>query len=543
MNAVPASVAGVKEIIMVVPPAKDGSVNPYVLTAAREAGVTRIFKIGGAQAIAALAFGTGLVPKVDKITGPGNIFVTLAKKAVYGYCDIDMLAGPSEILIVADQTADKRYIAADMLSQAEHDVLASSILITDSAELAAAVETELAVQLEQLPRKEIAQQALQQNGLILVTGSIGEAMELANLSAPEHLEILTAEPFGLLPYVKHAGAVFLGPWSPEPLGDYLAGPNHVLPTGGTARFYSVLNVETFMKKTSIIAYSQQALQAASQQVIRLAEAEGLEAHAKAIRVRRDRPGLDQLKPYSVEETEFPIKLDANERASNLPAAVLQEVTGRLGELAFNRYPDIGITGLRDKIAKAMNLSRDNVVVGNGSSELLAALCYAFGGTGRSIVFPTPSFSMYGIYTKMADSQAVPVPLKADYSLSADEAMQFHGTIEAIVAGAACPVVVDEAYYEFHGHSAIGLLARYPNLIITRTFSKAYGLASARVGYLLAAPELTTVLGKVLMPYHVNALSLAAAEVVYDRRKAFEPDIDLAIRERQRLIDSLNLVDG
>lgn len=288
MNAVPASVAGVKEIIMVVPPAKDGSVNPYVLTAAREAGVTRIFKIGGAQAIAALAFGTGLVPKVDKITGPGNIFVTLAKKAVYGYCDIDMLAGPSEILIVADQTADKRYIAADMLSQAEHDVLASSILITDSADLAAAVENELAVQLEQLPRKEIAEQALQRNGLILVTESILEAMELANLSAPEHLEILTAEPFGLLPYVKHAGAVFLGPWSPEPLGDYLAGPNHVLPTGGTARFYSVLNVETFMKKTSIIAYSQQALQAASQQVIRLAEAEGLEAHANAIRVRRDR---------------------------------------------------------------------------------------------------------------------------------------------------------------------------------------------------------------------------------------------------------------
>lgn len=288
MNAVPASVAGVKEIIMVVPPAKDGSVNPYVLTAAREAGVTRIFKIGGAQAIAALAFGTGLVPKVDKITGPGNIFVTLAKKAVYGYCDIDMLAGPSEILIVADQTADKRYIAADMLSQAEHDVLASSILITDSADLAAAVETELAAQLEQLPRKEIAEQALQRNGLILVTESILEAMELANLSAPEHLEILTAEPFGLLPYVKHAGAVFLGPWSPEPLGDYLAGPNHVLPTGGTARFYSVLNVETFMKKTSIIAYSQQALQAASQQVIRLAEAEGLEAHANAIRVRRDR---------------------------------------------------------------------------------------------------------------------------------------------------------------------------------------------------------------------------------------------------------------
>lgn len=287
MNAIPASVAGVQDIVMVVPPAKDGSVNPYVLVAAHEAGVSRIFKVGGAQAIAALAFGTDSIPKVDKITGPGNIFVTMAKKAVYGYCDIDMLAGPSEILIVADKTANKRYIAADMLSQAEHDVLASSILITDSSELAEAVEEELMIQLQQLPRKEIAEQALQQNGLILVTETMLEAMELANLSAPEHLEILTAEPFALLPYVRHAGAVFLGPWSPEPLGDYLAGPNHVLPTGGTARFYSVLNVETFMKKTSIIAYSQQALLAAGNQVIRLAEAEGLEAHANAIRVRRE----------------------------------------------------------------------------------------------------------------------------------------------------------------------------------------------------------------------------------------------------------------
>lgn len=286
MNAIPAVVAGVKEIIMVVPPAKDGTVNPYVLAAAREAGVTRVFKIGGAQAVAALAFGTNTVPKVDKITGPGNIFVTLAKKAVYGYCDIDMLAGPSEILIVADKTANPVYIAADMLSQAEHDVLASSIVITDSAELAQAVEEEIGRQLTLLPRQEIAAEALNKNGLIIVAVNLAEAIELVNFAAPEHLEILTAEPFALLPAVRHAGAVFLGPWSPEPLGDYFAGPNHVLPTGGTARFYSVLNVETFMKKTSIIAYSKEALTAVSDQVIRLAVAEGLDAHANAIRVRR-----------------------------------------------------------------------------------------------------------------------------------------------------------------------------------------------------------------------------------------------------------------
>ncbi len=288
MNAVPAKVAGVKEIIMVVPPARDGSVNPYVLMAAKLAGVTRIFKLGGAQAIGALAFGTETVPKVDKITGPGNIFVTLAKKAVYGHCDIDMLAGPSEILILADETADPAYAAADMLSQAEHDVLASSILITTSADLVEKVQTELEKQLTVLPRSEIARASLEKNGMIVLARSREEAAELANLSAPEHLEVLMAEPFMLLPLLKNAGAIFLGPYSSEPLGDYLAGTNHVLPTGGTARFYSALNVETFMKKTSIIAYTKDALADVSADIIRLAEAEGLQAHANAIRVRGER---------------------------------------------------------------------------------------------------------------------------------------------------------------------------------------------------------------------------------------------------------------
>ncbi|WP_405738948.1 histidinol dehydrogenase, partial [Anaerovibrio slackiae] len=252
----------------------------------KEAGVSKIFKIGGAQAIAAMAFGTETIPRVDKITGPGNIFVTLAKKAVYGHCDIDMLAGPSEILIVADKTADPAYTAADMLSQAEHDMLASSIVITDSAELAGKVAEEAEKQLKKLPREEITRASLDRNGLIIVTEDIMQAVELANVSAPEHMEILTEQPFQLLPYVRHAGAVFLGAYSPEPLGDYFAGPNHVLPTGGTARYYSVLNVETFMKRTSIISYTQAQLDAVSDDVIRLAEAEGLQAHANAVRLRK-----------------------------------------------------------------------------------------------------------------------------------------------------------------------------------------------------------------------------------------------------------------
>lgn len=285
MNAMPAVVAGVKEIIMMVPP-KNGKINPYVLVAAKEAGVSKIFKIGGAQAIAAMAFGTETIPRVDKITGPGNIFVTLAKKAVYGHCDIDMLAGPSEILIVADKTADPAYTAADMLSQAEHDMLASSIVITDSPELAEKVAVEAEKQLKVLPREEITRASLDRNGMIIITEDIMQAVELANVSAPEHMEVLTEQPFQLLPYIRHAGAVFLGAYSPEPLGDYFAGPNHVLPTGGTARYYSVLNVETFMKRTSIISYTQEQLGAVSDDVIRLAEAEGLQAHANAVKLRK-----------------------------------------------------------------------------------------------------------------------------------------------------------------------------------------------------------------------------------------------------------------
>ena len=284
MNAVPAAVAGVGEIIMMVPP-KNGKINPYVLLAAKIAGVSKIYKIGGAQAIAAMAYGTQTIPRVDKITGPGNIFVTLAKKAVYGHCDIDMLAGPSEILIVADETADPAYTAADMLSQAEHDTLASSILITTSEALAHEVDALVEEQLKGLPREQIARASIEQNGLIVIADHIMEAIEYANISAPEHLELLTKQPFELLPYVRHAGAVFLGAYPPEPLGDYFAGPNHVLPTGGTARFYSVLNVETFMKRTSIISYTKDALHEVEADIIRLAEAEGLHAHANAVRLR------------------------------------------------------------------------------------------------------------------------------------------------------------------------------------------------------------------------------------------------------------------
>ncbi len=285
MNVVPATVAGVKDILMTTPPGADGKVNPGTLVAADIAGVKTIYKVGGAQAIAAMAYGTESVPKVDKITGPGNIFVALAKKAVYGHVSIDSIAGPSEILVLADETANPRYVAADLLSQAEHDELASAILITTSRELAQRVSKEVDLFLEQLSRREIMEKSLDNNRYILLADTMDSAIEAANDIASEHLEILTGNPFDTMTRIQNAGAIFLGEYSSEPLGDYYAGPNHILPTNGTAKFFSPVNVDDFIKKTSIISYSREALQAVHQDIERFAESEGLTAHANSIRVR------------------------------------------------------------------------------------------------------------------------------------------------------------------------------------------------------------------------------------------------------------------
>jgi histidinol dehydrogenase len=288
MNVLPARVAGVKRILMTTPPGKDGKVNPGTLVAADIAGVDEIYKAGGAQAIAAMAFGTESIPRVDKITGPGNIFVALAKKACFGFVSIDSIAGPSEILVLADETANPRYVAADLLSQAEHDELASAILITTSMELAQKVSAETEGFMKELSRAEIIQKSLDNYGNIFVAETMDEAIEAANEIASEHLEILTANPFETMTKIKNAGAIFLGEYSSEPLGDYFAGPNHILPTNGTARFFSPLNVDDFLKKTSIISYSEPALKKVHEDIELFAEEEGLTAHANSIKVRFER---------------------------------------------------------------------------------------------------------------------------------------------------------------------------------------------------------------------------------------------------------------
>ena len=285
MNIAPAKAAGVDEIVMVTPPGKDGKVTPTTLVAAHEAGADVVYKVGGAQAIAALAYGTESIPKVDKIVGPGNIYVALAKRAVYGHVSIDAIAGPSEILVIADETANPRYVAADLLSQAEHDELASAILVTTSQELAEKVSEEVDGFLKELSRSEIIRKSLDNYGYILVADTMEEVIDIANEIASEHLEIQTKNPYDIMTRIRNAGAIFIGEYSSEPLGDYFAGPNHVLPTNGTAKFFSPLSVDDFIKKSSIIAYSQEALGAIHTNIEKFAEAEHLTAHANSIKVR------------------------------------------------------------------------------------------------------------------------------------------------------------------------------------------------------------------------------------------------------------------
>ena len=285
MNVLPAKVAGVDRIVMCTPPGKDGKVYPSTLVAAKEAGVDEIYKVGGAQAIAAMAFGTESVPKVDKIVGPGNIYVALAKKAVFGYVSIDSIAGPSEILVLADETANPRYVAADLLSQAEHDEMASAILITTSQKLAEEVSAEIDQFVAELSRKEIIQKSLDNYRYILVADNMEEAIDTVNAIASEHMEIVTADPFHVMTKIRNAGAIFIGEYSSEPLGDYFAGPNHVLPTNGTAKFFSALSVDDFIKKSSIISYSREALEKVHKDIEQFAECEKLTAHANSIRVR------------------------------------------------------------------------------------------------------------------------------------------------------------------------------------------------------------------------------------------------------------------
>ncbi len=585
MNAIPARVAGVGELIMVVP-TPDGLRNSMVLAAAAIAGVDRVFTMGGAQAVAALAFGTRTVPAVDKIVGPGNAYVAEAKRRVFGVVGIDMIAGPSEILVLTDGSVDPDWVAMDLFSQAEHDELAQSILLCPDAAFIDRVAESIARLLPTMPRRAVIERSLADRGMLVQVRDMHEACELANHIAPEHLEIIAADPRRWADRIRHAGAMFLGPYASESLGDYCAGPNHVLPTMRTARFSSPLGVYDFQKRSSIIEVSRDAAQALGRVAATLARGEGLEAHARSAELRLDpagthpsagsalaarvqgliRPEVLAMTSYHVPPAAGLVKLDAMENPYTLPPALQGALGERLAAALLNRYPAPAYAGLKAAIGAKLGVPAGyEVLLGNGSDELITLLCVATARPGATVLAPVPSFVMYEVSAKLAGSRFVGVPLAADFSLDLPamlEAVRRHRPavvflafpnnptgncfdsvhIEAILAEAPGLVVIDEAYQPFALDTWMPRLPHYPNLVVMRTLSK-LGLAGLRLGYLSAAPEWLSQLDKVRPPYNIGVLNEAAAQFALEHLDVLDAQAEQIRRERSVLLAALQSMAG
>jgi histidinol dehydrogenase len=577
MNAVPAQVAGVPRIAVVTPP---GTLerNPAVAAIIHELGISEVYRAGGAQAVAALAFGTETIPRVDKIVGPGNIYVATAKKIVYGAAGIDSIAGPTEVVVLADRTANPRFIAADLLAQAEHDEEASAILVTTSDELAREVAGEIEIQIRELERREIARKSINSYGAAFVVRSIEEACELVNLISPEHLELMTADDDGAAEMIKNAGALFFGAWSSEPVGDYLAGPNHVLPTVGTARFSSPLGVYDFLKRQSVIRYTREAIEMNAGAVASMADAEGLTAHRRAVNMRRGEKDTSDLKPqishpslkikpavraitaYTLAPRRATIKLNQNESPFDMPGEIKQEVERRLAARAWSRYPDFVPASLLERLAHFSNWKPEGTLAGNGSNELIQATLMVTVGPGTRVLIPEPTFTLYRQIVTVLGGEVISVPLtpalQFDTGAIRDKAARAdviiicspnnptgcrigEEEISEIARDFNGIVVVDEAYHEFSGRTLVPLLAELPNLIVLRTFSKAMAMAGLRVGYLLASPELAREVHKATLPYNLNFFSATAAEVACERYDLLKPQIETIISERERLLAEMS----
>ncbi len=539
MLAVPAQIAGCREIVLCTPPMADGRVNPAVLFAARTAGVSRIFKIGGVQAIAAMAYGTESVPRVDKIFGPGNRYVMAAKQLVsLKDVAIDMPAGPSEVAVIADDTADATFVAADLLSQAEHGTDSQALLVTTSQRLLREVENEVGRQLAVLPRKDIAALSLENSKLIL-TDSMDTAMELTNAYAPEHLIIQTADYRELADRVVNAGSVFLGAYACESAGDYASGTNHTLPTSGYAKAYSGVNLDSFCRKITFQELTAQGIRNIGPAIELMAEGEQLHGHRNAVTVRLDsmaatgdgedggfcldslvRPNIRRMAPYSSARSEYSgraasVFLDANENPYNSP---------------LNRYPDPLQTELKEEISRIKGVPTASIFCGNGSDEAIDIAFRIFCEPGRdNVVAIDPTYGMYGVCAEMNDVEYRKVLLNDDFSLDAGRMLAAadghtrlmfvctpnnptgndlsHKEIERLLQGFKGMVVVDEAYGDFSGSpSFLRLLDRYPNLIVLQTLSKAWGCAAIRLGMAFASPEVIALYNKVKYPYNINILT-------------------------------------
>ena len=580
MAAIPARVAGVGRIVVCTPP----NPHPAILAAAHLVGIDALYQIGGAQAIAALAYGTESVPRVDKIVGAGNLFVTLAKQQVYGLVGLDGLAGPTETMVIADGTADAGWVAADLLAQAEHDALASAILLTPDRGLAEAVQVEVGRRLEGLSRAEIIAQSLENRSCAVVTPDLATAVALANDYAPEHLCLAVAEPDALVPLIRHAGGIFVGERSCEVLGDYVAGPSHVMPTGGSARYASPLSVADFCKLTSLIALDGETSVTLSAPAAELAEVESLTAHAAAARLRADagpgepagatwraaelvRPHLRSLPAYQPVQPpevvaqqlghppEAIVKLDANEN----PYGALPAVREALAELAaVHRYPDPESRALRAKLADHHRVSMENLLVGAGADELIDLLVRLLLGPSDALITCPPTFGMYAFDARLNDARVVAVPRRADFSLDVEaieRACRRERPKMLMLASPSNPdggllgaadldrllalplvVVIDEAYVEFAqaGASYLQRVVAHGNLIVLRTFSKWAGLAGLRAGYGVFPSDLIPYLWRIKQPYNVSAAAEAAAIVALERADELEVIGQRLVAERERL---------
>jgi len=590
MNAVPARVAGVKRLAITTPPGTLERV-PEVAALASELGISEVYRVGGAQAIAALAFGTESVPRVDKIVGPGNIYVAIAKKIVYGSVGIDSIAGPTEVVVLADESADPGFIAADLLAQAEHDPEASSICVTTSKELAREVVSEVARQLEALERREIAGESLDQYGAVFVVESLEAGCELVNLIAPEHLELMTRDNERVADLIESAGAIFFGAWSPEPVGDYFAGPNHVLPTVGTARFSSPLGVYDFLKRQSIIEYTRESIQKSAGAIAAMARSEGLSAHARAVLMRAEalashspeaegqpegvepsrclekiKPAVRAISAYTLPPYRAGIKINQNENPFDMPEEIKAEVERRLTGRAWARYPDFVPSSLLATLAAFAGWKPEGTLAGNGSNELIQATLMVTVGRGSRALIPEPTFTLYRQIVTVLGGEVIGVPLNRDLQFDVEEIGRRAITERADVVILCSPnnpsgsvasreevrrlargfpglVVVDEAYHEFSGQTVVPLLSEAPNLIVLRTFSKAMAMAGLRVGYLLASPELAREIHKATLPYNLNFFSAASAEVACEKFDLLRPQIETIISERERVTSELSKIEG
>ena len=578
MTATPASIAGVGRLCLATPPRADGSIAPAIALAARLAGVNDIFRMGGAQAIAAFAFGAGPVPKVAKIAGPGNAWVAAAKRLVSPFVGVDMEAGPSEVLIVADASAKADILALDMLAQAEHDPLAIAVCVTPDKALAEALPKAIEAQLAQCPNP-TAQECLKQRGYVVLVDTLDEAFEFSNAFAPEHLELALHDAQHHLHRVRAAGAIFVGHHSTTAAGDYVAGPNHTLPTAGCARFQSGLSVQDFQKRLNFIHWDEEALATWGPHAARFARAEGLVAHAQAVEARL--AGLPPQRPaseggtdvalfvreeirglplYSLSDTTpaTPVKLNQNESPDDIPQSLKETLAQTFASTAWHRYPPYDAKALREGIARHTGWKADGVMLANGSNELLALLIQAVVRPGDKVALPVPCFALYAPHLEAAGAHLCRVPALADASFDEDALLKAaqgarmvlftspnnptgvtlrRQTLLRLLQSGAL-VVADEAYAEFAEDNFADCLGENVPLVVLRTFSKSFAAAGLRFGYLLGPSAFCAHMRKLALPYNVSSLVLAAAAALLQQPQLTTERIALVRQERARVSRAL-----